>query len=112
MDMKVELGEIQEQFAQLIWEKEPIGSGELVKEAEGKFGKNLLPILSFVSFARRAYFKMPRVWFQLWFPRKPLTGLKAGSLWRRILKDLFRHFWRPLLPVESCPKRMLTRSKK
>ena len=38
MDMKVELGEIQEQFAQLIWEKEPIGSGELVKEAEGKFG--------------------------------------------------------------------------
>ncbi len=33
----LELGEIQERFAQLIWEKEPVGSGELVKLCEREF---------------------------------------------------------------------------
>ena len=31
--MKVELGEIQEKFAEIIWEYEPIASGDLVKIA-------------------------------------------------------------------------------
>lgn len=30
----VELGEVQEAFAQIIWDREPIGSGELVKICE------------------------------------------------------------------------------
>ena len=36
--MKYELGEVQKQFAEIIWEKEPVGSGELVKICEQKFG--------------------------------------------------------------------------
>ena len=28
--MEIELGEIQEKFAKLLWEKEPIASGEVV----------------------------------------------------------------------------------
>lgn len=32
-----ELGEAQAQFADIIWEKEPIGSGELVKLCEKEF---------------------------------------------------------------------------
>ena len=34
----MEIGEVQMQFAELIWDKEPIGSGELVKLAAEKFG--------------------------------------------------------------------------
>ncbi|WP_091822932.1 MULTISPECIES: BlaI/MecI/CopY family transcriptional regulator [unclassified Butyrivibrio] len=36
--MAVELGEVQMQFAELIWEKEPVGSGELVKLCADSFG--------------------------------------------------------------------------
>ena len=36
--MKIELGEVQMKFAELIWENEPIGSGELVRLCSQKFG--------------------------------------------------------------------------
>ena len=36
--MEVELGAIQERFADLIWEHEPIDSGELVKLCAEQFG--------------------------------------------------------------------------
>ena len=36
--MAVELGEVQMQFAKLIWEREPVGSGELVKLCAEEFG--------------------------------------------------------------------------
>ena len=36
--MKYELGEVQRQFAEIVWEKEPIGSGELVKICDQEFG--------------------------------------------------------------------------
>jgi hypothetical protein len=32
--MEIELGEVQEQFAEIIWENEPVASGELVKIAQ------------------------------------------------------------------------------
>lgn len=32
----IELGEVQAEFADIIWEKEPIGSGELVKICESR----------------------------------------------------------------------------
>lgn len=35
--MNFELGDIQLQFAQMVWEKEPIGSGELVKLCKERF---------------------------------------------------------------------------
>lgn len=34
----IELGELQEKFADMIWENEPVGSGELVKMSEKEFG--------------------------------------------------------------------------
>lgn len=36
--MEIELGEIQEQFAGIIWANEPVASGQLVKIADEKFG--------------------------------------------------------------------------
>ena len=36
--MAVEFGEVQMKFAELIWEKEPVGSGELVKLCADMFG--------------------------------------------------------------------------
>lgn len=36
--MEIELGEIQEQFAEIIWENEPIASGKLVKIADERLG--------------------------------------------------------------------------
>lgn len=36
--MKIELGEIQERFAEIIWENEPVASGELVKIADARLG--------------------------------------------------------------------------
>lgn len=36
--MAIELGEVQMQFARLIWDKEPVGSGELVKLCADEFG--------------------------------------------------------------------------
>lgn len=36
--MEIELGEIQEQFADIIWDREPIASGELVKIANSELG--------------------------------------------------------------------------
>ncbi len=33
----IELGAVQAQFAEIVWENEPIGSGELVKICEEKF---------------------------------------------------------------------------
>lgn len=36
--METELGEIQEQFAQIIWENEPVASGRLVKLADERLG--------------------------------------------------------------------------
>ena len=36
--MDVELGEVQALFADLIWEHEPVGSGELVKLCQAAFG--------------------------------------------------------------------------
>ncbi len=36
--MAVEFGEVQMKFAELIWDKEPVGSGELVKLSADKFG--------------------------------------------------------------------------
>ena len=35
--MAVEFGEVQMKFAELIWEREPVGSGELVKLCAEKF---------------------------------------------------------------------------
>lgn len=34
----LELGIIQERFADIVWDKEPVGSGELVKICETEFG--------------------------------------------------------------------------
>lgn len=34
----LELGIIQERFADIVWEKEPVGSGELVKICDKEFG--------------------------------------------------------------------------
>lgn len=36
--MQIELGEIQEKFAEIIWEHEPVASGELVKIADERLG--------------------------------------------------------------------------
>lgn len=36
--MEIELGEIQERFAEIIWENEPVPSGKLVKIAEEQLG--------------------------------------------------------------------------
>lgn len=36
--MAVEFGEVQMKFAELIWEKEPVGSGELVRLCVEMFG--------------------------------------------------------------------------
>lgn len=36
--MAVEFGEVQMKFAELIWEKEPVGSGDLVKQCAEQFG--------------------------------------------------------------------------
>lgn len=36
--MNLELGELQTKFVELIWKKEPIGSGELVKLCDEEFG--------------------------------------------------------------------------
>lgn len=36
--MEIELGEIQEQFAEIIWNHEPIASGQLVKIADERLG--------------------------------------------------------------------------
>ena len=36
--MAVEFGEVQMKFAELIWEKEPVGSGDLVKLCAERFG--------------------------------------------------------------------------
>ena len=36
--MRIELGEVQMKFAELIWENEPIGSGELVRLCSQNFG--------------------------------------------------------------------------
>ncbi len=36
--MTLEFGEVQMKFAELIWEMEPVGSGELVKLCAEKFG--------------------------------------------------------------------------
>jgi len=36
--VNLELGEIQTKFAELIWDREPIGSGELVKLCDAEFG--------------------------------------------------------------------------
>ena len=38
MNVKYEMGEVQKQFAEIIWEREPIGSGELVRICDQKFG--------------------------------------------------------------------------
>ena len=38
MSAKYELGEVQKQFAEIVWEKEPIGYGELVKICDREFG--------------------------------------------------------------------------
>ena len=36
--MDIELGEVQELFAEIIWQNEPVASGELVKIADTKLG--------------------------------------------------------------------------
>ena len=36
--MEIVLGEVQEQYAEIIWENEPVASGELVKIAELRLG--------------------------------------------------------------------------
>ena len=36
--MEIELGDVQEQFANIIWENEPVASGQLVKIADEKLG--------------------------------------------------------------------------
>ena len=46
--MEIELGEIQEQFAEIIWENEPIASGKLVTQ-------------SLENFVRRGYFRIVMV---------------------------------------------------
>jgi hypothetical protein len=36
--MEIELGEVQEQFAEIIMKNEPVASGELVKIAQERWG--------------------------------------------------------------------------
>lgn len=54
-----QMTETEYKFAELIWEEEPIGSGELVKQCAEKFGwKNPLPIRLLKSFVRTVFSKM------------------------------------------------------
>ena len=53
-----QMTETEYKFAELIWEEEPIGSGELVKQCAEKFGWNPLPIRLLKSFVRTVFSKM------------------------------------------------------
>lgn len=57
--MDIELGEIQEQFAEILWENEPIASGKLVKIAEERLGwENRQPIRFFENCVKKDCFKI------------------------------------------------------
>ena len=52
-----QMTETEYKFAELIWEEEPIGSGELVKRRSSA-GRNPLPIRLLKSFVRTVFSKM------------------------------------------------------
>lgn len=56
---EMEIGEVQERFANLVWDNEPIPSGQLVKLCEQvSSGKSPPPIRCCASCVKRGCFRM------------------------------------------------------
>ena len=86
------LGLAEARFAELIWEREPVGSGELVKLAREELGWQKSTTYTVLKkLCEKGYFRNEEGHVTSLISRR-----QAADMWRTASADRCRPFWRPL----------------
>lgn len=86
------LGEMEQKFADLIWESEPIPSGELAKACEEAFGwKRTTTYTMLKRLCLRGIFENQNGVVRERMSRRSFWRLRESSFWRSILTALCRN---------------------
>lgn len=110
--MDVELGEVQALFAGLIWEHEPVGSGELVKLCETKFGwKKPTTYTVLRKLCEKGLFRNENGTVSAVISKEEFNAKEVRNLWRIPFLDRYPLLSQPLPPGKSSPKRKWQRFK-
>lgn len=101
-----ELGAIQTEFAELIWEREPVSSGELVKLCSEQFEwKKSTTYTVLRKLCEKGIMKNEDGVVTSIVSGKPFMLQRADSSWKRHFRVPFRHLSQRLLPERSCRKK-------
>ena len=80
-----QMTETEYRFAELIWEEEPIGSGELVKQCAEKFGWKKSTTYTFIKkLCENGIFKNENAIVSSVLIRRNTTELRGRLSWRRL----------------------------
>ena len=106
----LKMGPVETRFAEIIWEKEPVGSTELVKLAEEALGwKKSTTYTVLKRLCDRGIFRNEGGPSPACCPGRITTPPRASSLWRRVFPAPSRRLSRHL-PGERSYRRMRSRS--
>ncbi len=91
---KYKLGEIEMRFADIIWNNEPLSSGELVKLAEKELSWNRIeqPILFYGGYVNAECFKMKKELFLRLYQKKISCLCKVKNSWKMLFQAHCQNF--------------------
>jgi len=102
------LGQVEMQFAELIWANEPISSGELVKLSADRLSwKKSTTHTVLRRICERAFFRIRTARLLHWSARSISLQAKAKSLFKKRSAVLCPVFLQPLHPGKRCRKKKL-----
>ena len=102
------LGVVETRFAELIWQHEPLTSGELVNYANRSCnGKNPRPTQYSKNFANTVSFRTKTARSLLFSHRRAITPYRVRNLWRTPSTVPFPRFLPPLLRGNPFQRRTL-----
>lgn len=103
----MEIGEVQERFANLVWDHEPIPSGQLVKLCEQELNwKKPTTYTVLRKLCEKGLFQNVNGVVSSVMSRSSLPPAAASSLWTTPSTAPCRPLWRPLPPRRAClPRR-------
>ena len=94
---ELRLGAVESQFADIIWNEEPVSSGELVKVCEKELGwKKSTTYTMLKRLCERGIFQNEKGTVQHSWRKRSFPQHRARNLWRIRLRDRSRLFSRHL----------------
>lgn len=110
---EMEIGEVQERFANLVWDNEPIPSGQLVKLCEQVFQwKKPTTYTVLRKLCEKGLFQNVNGVVSSVMSREEFASRSASSLWTMRSTAPCLPLWRPLPHRSPCPPRRRRRSRR